>query len=75
MVSQSPEDVQPNNIGKPALAEDDLNVVAQWVKGDLFDKVKFLQNPDTDLTVNGKLYNLLVTECKGRLGAREDWRV
>ena len=31
---------QPDNVGRPAVAMEDLEVVTQWVKSDLFDKVK-----------------------------------
>ena len=34
----------------------------------MFEKVKFLYNPDRELQVNGVLYNLfLVNDCKGIL--------
>jgi hypothetical protein len=53
--------------GKPALKKEDLVVLSQWVKGDLFEKVKFLYNPEKDLQVDGVLYNEFVKDCKGRL--------
>ena len=53
--------------GKPAVAQEDLVLLAQWVKTDLFKKVKLLYNPEKDLQVNGKLYKLFVTNCRERL--------
>lgn len=47
--------------------KEDLVVLAQWVKTDLFEKVKFLYNPEKELQVNGRLYKLFVNNCKGRL--------
>ena len=54
-------------VGKPALRQEDLAIVTQWVKNELFEKVKFLYNPEHELQVNGILYNLFVDDCKGRL--------
>ena len=31
------------------VAKEDLEIVAEWVKRDLFEKVKFLYNPQKDL--------------------------
>ena len=36
--------------------KEDLVVLAQWVKTDLFEKVKFLYNAEKELQVNGRLY-------------------
>jgi hypothetical protein len=54
-------------VTKPTVAKEDLLLVSQWAKTDLFEKVKFLYNPDKDLQVNGRLYKLFVNECKERL--------
>ena len=62
---QTMETSPPDNIGKPAVALEDLGIVTQWVRNDLFERVKFLYSPD--LQVNGRLYNLFVSDCKGRL--------
>ena len=52
-------------VTKPTVAKEDLLLVSQWAKTNLFEKVKFLYNPDKDLQVNGRLYKLFVNECKG----------
>lgn len=52
---------------KPTVAQEDLEIMSQWVRTDLFDKVKFLYNPEKDLQVNGALYKLFITNCKERL--------
>ena len=53
--------------GKPTILKEDLELLTKWVRTDLFEKVKFLYNPDTDLQINGSLYKLFVNDCKGRL--------
>ena len=53
--------------GKPTILREDLELLTKWVRTDLFEKVKFLYNPDTDLQINGSLYKLFVNDCKGRL--------
>ena len=52
---------------KPTVAKQDLSLVSQWAKFDLFEKVKFLYNQDKDLEVGGMLYKLFVNDCKDRL--------
>ena len=54
-------------MGEPTIVQEDLNVLTRWVKTDLFEKVKFLYNPDKELQVNGVLYNLFLNDCKGIL--------
>jgi hypothetical protein len=46
---------------------EDLKLVSQWTRDDLFDKVRFLYNPDHDLRVDGPLHKLFVRNCKHRL--------
>ena len=50
-----------------ALEKDDLILLSQWAKNELFEKVKFLYNPEKDLRVNGALYTLFVSDCHSRL--------
>jgi hypothetical protein len=52
---------------KPTVAKQDLSLVSQWAKCDLFEKVKFLYNQEKDLEVGGMLYKLFVNDCKDRL--------
>ena len=59
--------VAQGRIDRPTLAKEDLMLVSQWAKVDLFEKVKFLYNQDKDLQVNGMLYKLFVNDCKDRL--------
>ena len=54
-------------MGEPTIVQEDLNVLTRWVKTNLFEKVKFLYNPDRELQVNGVLYNLFLNDCKGIL--------
>ena len=49
------------------VAKEDLEIVAEWVKRDLFEKVKFLYNPQKDLAFEGKIYKKFVRNCKDRL--------
>jgi hypothetical protein len=70
MVDHQADAMQAPNIGtvgEIALAQEDLVLVSRWVKTDLFERVKFLYNPEKDLQVNGILYNLFVNDCKGRM--------
>jgi hypothetical protein len=46
---------------------EDLLILAKWVKKELFVRVKFLYNQEKDLQIGGYLYNLFVSQCKGRL--------
>lgn len=70
--------VAQGRIDKPTLAKEDLMLVSQWAKVDLFEKVKFLYNQEKDLQVNGMLYKLFVNDCKDRLvglkGTVSDYR-
>jgi hypothetical protein len=50
-----------------AIQKDDLVLMSTWAKNELFEKVKFIYNPEKDLRVNGMLYNLFVSDCKARL--------
>jgi hypothetical protein len=54
-----PETLEPDNVGKPALAEVDLETLGNWIKTELLEKVKFLYKQDKDLQVNGRLYTCL----------------
>jgi hypothetical protein len=49
------------------VAKEDLELLAQWVRTDLFDRVKFLYNPEKDLRVGGALYQAFVRDCRERL--------
>lgn len=50
-----------------SVAAEDLEMVAQWTKNDLFEKVRFLYNPDHELRADGPLKKLFVRDCKSRL--------
>ena len=52
---------------RPVVEIKDLNVLSNWVKKELFDKVKFLYDPDSELRVNGDLYYHFVCMCKDKL--------
>ena len=53
--------------GNLTVIQEDLVILAQWVKNDLFERVKFLYNHEQELQVNGRLYKQFVNDCKGRL--------
>ena len=44
--------------------EEDLKIISQWVRKELFVKVKFLYDVEEDLAVNGIIYNHFVRDCK-----------
>jgi hypothetical protein len=46
---------------------EDLTVLSRWVKGELFDQVKFLYSAENDLKINGLLYKMFVRDCRERL--------
>ena len=46
---------------------EDLDVLATWVKKELFKKVKFLYDANKDLRLNGELYCHFVRCCKEKL--------
>jgi len=48
---------------------DDLAIISQWVKKDLFKKVKFVWHPEEDLKIgeDGTLYQWFIKTCSGRL--------
>ena len=50
-----------------AVADEDLELVAQWTKEELFDKVRFLYNQEHDLRADGPLQKLFIRNCKRRL--------
>ena len=52
---------------KKDLRSEDLAVIAQWVKLELFDTVKFLYVPQDDLKIEGPLYRMWLNDCKNRL--------
>jgi hypothetical protein len=58
--------------GKPTVLQEDLQLLSQWVKSDLFEKVKFLYDPTEELKVDGPLFNLFVVDCKDRLVGLKD---
>ena len=58
--------------GKPTVLQEDLQLVSQWVKSDLFEKVKFLYDPTEELKVDRALFNLFVVDCKDRLVGLKD---
>jgi hypothetical protein len=61
-------DDHPYYIGaeKDGLTED-LLILSKWVKKEMFVTVKFLYNQEKDLRIGGNLYNLFLSQCKGRL--------
>jgi hypothetical protein len=54
-------------VGKPTVMIEDLHLLSRWVKTDLFEMVKFLYEPETELKVDELLYKLFVRDCKDRL--------
>ena len=46
---------------------EDLTILSRWVKRELLVKVKFLYNPETNLMIDGKIYNMFLLDCKDRL--------
>lgn len=48
---------------------DNLAIISQWVKKDLFKKVKFVWHPEEDLKIreDGKLYQWFIKTCSARL--------
>jgi len=46
---------------------EDLAILSRWVKKELFVKVKFLYNPEINLMIGGKIYNMFLGDCKDRL--------
>ena len=52
---------------RPVVAKEDLEVLSNWVKRELFEKVKFLYDTDRELQINGDLYYLFVSLCKDKL--------
>jgi hypothetical protein len=52
---------------KITVKSEDLDVLRNWVKKELFEKVKFLYDTDGELRVNGALYCHFVRNCKERL--------
>ena len=46
---------------------EDLAILSRWVKKELFVKVKFLYNPEINLMIGGKIYNMFLLDCKDRL--------
>lgn len=47
--------------------EHDLVIVNQWVRQELFKKVKFLYTPDTDLIIGGKIFKSFEKYCSTKL--------
>lgn len=57
----------PTNVYQQDGMTEDLTILSRWVKKELFVKVKFLYNPETNLMINGKIYNMFLLDCKDRL--------
>jgi len=47
--------------------EEDLKILSQWVRKELFVKVKFIYDVEEDLVLNGNIYNHFLRDCKGKL--------
>jgi hypothetical protein len=60
-------ETETNVPSKPRVEKEDLVLLSNWAKVDLFEKVKFLYNPEKDLQINGRLFKLFVNDCKDRL--------
>ena len=59
-----PESFQPHqNNGR----EEDLKILSQWVRKELFVKVKFIYDVEEDLALNGNIYNHFLKDCKQKL--------
>ena len=43
--------------------QEDLNMVAKWVKDELFETVKLVPNPEIYLAVNGYIYQCYLGDC------------
>lgn len=52
---------------RQSVCKEDFVVLKNWVREELFEKVKFLYNQAEELRVGGALYNKFVKDCKGRL--------
>ena len=53
-----------SRMDRPSVDKQDLLLVMQWAKLDLFKKVKFHYNQEKDLEVGSMLYKLFVNDCK-----------
>ena len=61
---------------RPVVAKEDFEVLSNWVKRELFEKVKFLYDTARELRINGDLYYLFVSSCKDKLiGLKERYAV
>ena len=49
---------------------DNMDVVIEYTKEDLFAKVKFIYDPKVDLAVGGKIYSDYKRKCKDQLGGQ-----
>jgi hypothetical protein len=47
--------------------KEDLLIISQWVRKELFIYVKFLYRPEEDLAMNGAIYRKFRHDCKDRL--------
>lgn len=47
--------------------KEDLLIIAQWVRKELFVYVKFLYKPEEDLAIDGQIYRKFRLDCKDRL--------
>jgi hypothetical protein len=52
---------------RQSVCREDFAVLKNWVKEELFERVKFLYNTTEELKVGGPLYNKFVRDCKDRL--------
>ena len=59
--------VTPTTPARLVVNLEDLEVLSNWVKKELFEKVKFLYDADTELRLNGEVYCHFVRSCKDRL--------
>lgn len=62
----TPEENAPNGCIEN-FKEEDLAIINNWVRQDLFKKVKFLYDPDRDLLVNGNLFTRFKNGCSSKL--------
>jgi len=47
--------------------KEDLLIISQWVRKELFVYVKFLYKPEDDLAMGGEIYRKFRYDCKDRL--------
>lgn len=57
----------PNQTISIKFREDDLGIVNNWVRYELFKKVKFVYEPEIDCVYNGALYRQFKKHCSTKL--------